>query len=123
VVQAVIERAQSMGIASNVAVVDAGVNLKAFGRMDGAFLGSIDVAIRKARTAKLFDMRTEELGAASAPGGPLYGIEQTNGGLVTFGGGTPIADAAGNIIGAVGVSGSTVENDTLLAQVGAGVGA
>jgi uncharacterized protein GlcG (DUF336 family) len=64
-------------------VVDAGGNLKVFSRMDGAWLGSIDIAIRKARTARLFDMDTGEIGALSQPGGPLFNIELSNGGLIT----------------------------------------
>lgn len=118
-VQAARERAQELGAAANIAVVDAGANLKAFARMDGAFLGSIDIAIRKARTARLFDMDTGELGKLSQPGGPLYGIEHSNGGLITFGGGVPIRSVLGEVIGAVGSSGSTVENDQLIAEAGA----
>jgi uncharacterized protein GlcG (DUF336 family) len=118
VIDAVVARAAEMGVTSNVAVVDSGCHLKAFLRMDGAILGSMDVAIKKARTARLFDMNTEELGPLTAPGGALVGLETTNDGLVTFGGGTPIRDAAGTVIGAVGVSGSSVDDDTLLAGVG-----
>jgi uncharacterized protein GlcG (DUF336 family) len=84
--------------------------------MDGAWLGSIDIAIRKARTARYFDMETAEIGRMSQPGEPLYGVEHSNGGLITFGGGIPIKDADGTVIGAVGVSGSTVENDVTLAK-------
>ena len=87
---AAVEKARSLGNRSDIAVVDAGANLKAFVRMDGAFLGSIDVAIKKARTARLFDMETESLGELSQPGGPLYNIEHSNGGLITFAGGVPI---------------------------------
>lgn len=105
-------------LAMNVAVVDAGGNLKAFARMENAWLGSIDIAIRKARTARYFDMPTGDLGKASQPGGPLYNIEVSNGGLITFPGGIPIKDADGTIIGAVGVSGSTVENDHAVAEAG-----
>jgi uncharacterized protein GlcG (DUF336 family) len=86
--------------------------------MDGAWLGSIDIAIRKARTARLFDMETAKLGKMSQPGEPLYGIEQSNGGLISFGGGIPIQDGAGNVIGAIGASGSTVDNDVKIAQAG-----
>ncbi len=100
----------------NVAVVDAGANLKAFARMDGAWLGSIDIAIKKARTARFFDMNTGEIGNLSQPGGSLYNIEHSNDGLITFPGGVPIKDAAGEIIGAIGVSGSTVENDQIVAE-------
>jgi uncharacterized protein GlcG (DUF336 family) len=104
----------------DIAVVDAGGNLKAFARMDGAWLGSIDIAIRKARTARWFDMHTGEIGRLSQPGGPLFGIEHSNGGLITFPGGVPLKNAAGEVVGAIGVSGSTVENDHTVAMVGAG---
>ncbi len=117
-IAAATEKAKSLGCLSDIAVVDAGANLKAFVRMDGAFLGSIDVAHKKAKTARLFGMKTGELGALSQPGGPLYGIEQTNGGLITFGGGVPITDG-GVVIGAIGVSGDSVENDSAIAEAGA----
>ena len=120
VIEAVIRKATEIGVTSNVAVVDAGCNLKAFLRMDGALLGSIDVAVKKARTAKLFDMETELLGPLTASGAMLASLEATNGGLVTFGGGAPLRDADGVVIGAVGVSGASVEDDTMLAGVGAG---
>ncbi len=104
----------------NIAVVDAGLNLKAFLRMDGAWLGSIDIAIKKARTARSFDMPTGELGKLSQPGEPLFNIEHSNGGLITFPGGIPLVNDAGTVVGAIGVSGSTVENDHSVAEAGAG---
>lgn len=103
----------------DIAVVDAGGNLKAFARMDGAWLGSIDISLKKARTARWFDMNTGEIGKLSQPGGPLFGIEHSNGGLITFPGGVPLKDRDGNVIGAIGVSGSTVENDHAVATAGA----
>jgi uncharacterized protein GlcG (DUF336 family) len=118
VVAAALDRARAMQLKMNVAVVDAGANLKAFARMDGAWLGSIDIAIRKARTARFFDMNTGELGKLSQPGGSLFNIEHSNGGLITFPGGVPLR-AAGEVIGAIGVSGSTVENDHAVAEAGA----
>ena len=114
-----IEKAKAIQTKMDIAVVDAGCNLKAFARMDGAWQGSIDIAIRKARTARFFDMPTGEIGKLSQPEGPLYNIEHSNGGLITFPGGVPIKTADGTIIGAVGVSGSTVENDHEVAQAGA----
>jgi len=87
--------------------------------MDGAWLGSIDIAIKKAKTARYFDMPTGEIGKLSQPGGPLYNIEVSNGGLISFPGGLPIKNAAGAVIGAIGVSGSTVENDHACAEAGA----
>jgi uncharacterized protein GlcG (DUF336 family) len=119
VVAAAIEKAKAIKTKMDIAVVDAGCNLKAFARMDGAWQGSIDIAIKKARTARFFDMPTGEIGKLSQPGGPLFNIEHSNGGLITFPGGVPIKDASGAVIGAVGVSGSTVENDHTVAEAGA----
>ena len=101
----------------NIAILDAGGNLKAFARMDGAWLGSIDIAIKKARTARYFDMNTGEIGKLSQPGGALFNIEHSNGGLITFPGGIPIRQGD-TIIGAIGVSGSSVENDHTVAAAG-----
>ena len=101
-----------------IAVVDSGGVLKAFHRMDDAWVGSIDIAIKKAKTAVFFGMPTGEIGMLSQPGGPLYGIEHSNDGLITFPGGLPIVDAEGVMIGAIGVSGSSVENDHAVAQAG-----
>ncbi|UCE62003.1 MAG: heme-binding protein, partial [Phycisphaerales bacterium] len=78
---------------------------KAYARMDNAWLGSIDIAIKKARTARFFDMNTGEIGRLSQPGGSLYNIEHSNNGLITFPGGVPIRNAQGQIVGAIGVSG------------------
>ncbi|OZC01175.1 GlcG/HbpS family heme-binding protein [Rubricoccus marinus] len=118
VLDAAQKKAEDMGIQQNVAVVDAGANLLAFRRMDGAWLGSIDVAITKAKTARYFDMPTGSLGEMSQPGGSLYAIEHSNGGLISFPGGLPLMDGDA-VIGAVGVSGSTVDDDHAVAQAGA----
>lgn len=118
-VQVAKEKAEELKIAEDIAIVDHGGNLKAFARMDGAWLGSIDIAIRKARTARYFDSETAKLGQLSQPGEPLYGIEFSNGGLITFGGGVPLKDREGNVIGAIGASGSTVENDVKVAKAAA----
>ncbi len=101
-----------------IAVVDSGANLKAFVRMDDAWVGSIDIAIKKAKTAVFFGMPTGEIGKLSQPGKPLYAIEHSNEGLITFPGGLPIVDEDGVLVGAIGVSGSTVENDHAVAQAG-----
>ena len=101
-----------------IAVVDSGGVLKAFHRMDDAWVGSIDIAIKKAKTAVFFGMPTGEIGKLSQPGGPLYGIEHSNDGLITFPGGLPIVDAEGVMFGAIGVSGSSVENYHAVAQAG-----
>jgi uncharacterized protein GlcG (DUF336 family) len=116
--EAAIKKAEEIGTTMDIAVVDVGGNLKAFARMDGAWLGSIDIAQKKARTARWFDMNTGDIGQLSQPGGPLFNIEHSNGGLITFPGGVPIKDGD-IIIGAIGVSGSTVENDHTVAVAGA----
>ncbi len=103
----------------NIAVVDAGGNLKAFERMDGAWLGSIDIVIRKARTARYFDMETGELGKLSKPGAPAYMIEVSNGGIITFPGGVPLETSDEEIVGAVGVSGGMPKQDQDCAEEGA----
>jgi uncharacterized protein GlcG (DUF336 family) len=118
-VEAAVARSTDMGVKMDVAVVDAGANLKAFVRMDGAWLGSIDIAIKKARTARWFDMPTGAIGELSQPGGALFNIEHSNDGLITFPGGLPIKNADGVVIGAIGVSGSTVEDDHAVAGAGA----
>lgn len=111
--------AEKQGVPMNIAIVDAGGNLKEFCRMDGAFLGSIDISAKKAKTARYFNMSSAELGAVSGPGQELYGIETTNGGLVVFGGGELLKNRDGVIIGAIGVSGGSVAEDTKVAQAGA----
>ncbi|MEA5453843.1 heme-binding protein [Sinomonas sp. JGH33] len=121
VLEAAIKAAGEVGCRMNVAIVDAGGNLKAFRRMDGAWLGSIDISIRKARTSRQFDMESGDLGGLSQPGGPLYQIEVSNGGLITFPGGVPLRNGSGEVIGAIGVSGDTVENDRHVAVAGAKV--
>ena len=118
-VAAALKKAQELKFAMNIAVVDAGANLKAFARMENAWLGSIDISIKKARTARYFDMPTGEIGKLSQPGGPLFNIEVSNGGLITFPGGIPIRDSSNTVIGAIGVSGSIVENDHAVATAGA----
>jgi uncharacterized protein GlcG (DUF336 family) len=119
ILEAAVKKADEIKARMDIAIVDAGGNLKAFLRMDGAWLGSIDISIKKARTARYFDMPTGEIGKLSQPGGPLYNIEHSNDGLITFPGGVPIKTADGTIIGAIGVSGSTVEDDHTVAAAGA----
>ena len=103
----------------NISIVDAGANILAFARMDGAWLGSADISLKKAKTARFFDFPTGVIGSLSQPGGSLFGIEHSNGGLISFPGGLPVKNAEGVVIGAIGVSGSTVENDNLVAEAGA----
>jgi uncharacterized protein GlcG (DUF336 family) len=119
VVDAAIQKSNELGVKMNIAVVDAGANLVAFNKMDDAWLGSIDISQKKARTARFFNMDTGAIGELSQPGGSLYNIEHSNGGLITFPGGVVIKDGSGAIIGAVGVSGSTVEDDHEVASAGA----
>jgi uncharacterized protein GlcG (DUF336 family) len=109
-------KAASLGIAYNIAVVDSGGHLLAFVRQDGALIGSIDLAINKAVTARLFDKSTAVMAAMAQPGQPLFGIHQSNAGkVVIFGGGVPvIIDQA--IVGAVGTSAGTVEQDVAVAE-------
>jgi uncharacterized protein GlcG (DUF336 family) len=104
-------KAEQLGVPYNIAVVDAGGSLLAFARQDGAWLGSIDIAIHKAFTARAFDMSTEDLGAMATPAKPLFGIHATNHDrVVIFGGGAPIR-VGETVIGAVGASGGTVPQD------------
>ena len=117
-IKAALAKANELGVKMNIAVVDSGANLTAFARMDGAWLGSVDISIKKARTARFFDMNTGEIGKLSQPGGSLYNIEHSNNGLITFPGGIPIRAGSGEIIGAIGVSGSTVEDDHAVAEAG-----
>ncbi len=113
------EKAVALDTKMNICIVDAGANILAFVRMDGAWLGSADISLKKAKTARFFDMPTGTIGSLSQPGGSLYNIEHSNGGLISFPGGLPIKNAAGEVIGAIGVSGSTVENDHAVAEAGA----
>ncbi len=119
VISAAKEKAAAIDCKMNIAVVDAGANLLAFARMDGAWLGSLDISIKKAKTARFFDMNSGEIGKLSQPGESLYNIEHSNGGLITFPGGVLVKNADGEIIGAIGVSGSAVENDHAVAEAGA----
>ncbi|MEH6681355.1 MAG: heme-binding protein [Sediminicola sp.] len=118
IIAAAKDKAMAIDTKMNIAVVDAGANLLAFVRMDGAWLGSLDISIKKAKTARYFDMDSGDIGTLSQPGGSLYNIEHSNGGLITFPGGIPLKDGSGTIIGAIGVSGSTVENDHAVAKAG-----
>ncbi len=117
IIAAAKKKAAEIDTKMNIAIVDAGANLKAFARMDDAWLGSIDISIKKAKTARFFNFPTGVICELSQPGGPLYNIQNTNGGLITFPGGLPIK-SGDVVIGGIGVSGSTVENDQLVAEAG-----
>lgn len=120
IIDQVISRARALakehGFSVCISVVDASGLQAGFFRMDDAIPGSIDVAIKKARTAALFRTNSEVIGAGAQPGGPIYSLEATNGGLISFGGGVVIRDSAGKVIGAIGVSGATVEGDQVIAS-------
>jgi uncharacterized protein GlcG (DUF336 family) len=110
------QKSKELGVPYNIAVVDAGGNLLAYERMDGAWLGSIDIAIHKAWTSRAFDMSTEDLGKMAQSGKPLFGIDATNHDkVVIFGGGVPIKSGH-TVIGALGASGGTVEQDQQVAR-------
>ncbi|MFY0600869.1 MAG: heme-binding protein [Cyclobacteriaceae bacterium] len=120
ILKAAEKKAKAEGVVVNIAIVDAGANLKAFLRMDGSYLGSIDVSIKKAKTARYFDAPTGEIGKIAQPGEAIYNIEHSNGGLITFPGGVPIKDKNGIIIGAIGISGGSIEQDHEIATAAAG---
>ena len=118
VVEAARKKAEEIDVPMNIAVVDAGNNLTAFARMDGAWLGSIDIAQNKAYTARSFDMSTKDLAPLCQPNQPLFGIHASNQGrLIIFAGGIPLK-SGDEIIGAIGVSGGSVEEDHEVAEVG-----
>ena len=119
IVAAAEEKADEIGVAMNIAVVDAGNNLTAFVRQDGAWLGSIEIAKDKAFTARAFDISTAELADVAQPGGPLYGIAVSNEGrVIVFPGGIPLKQGD-EIVGAIGVSGGEVDQDNAVAEAGA----
>jgi len=112
-------KAKEIGVSINIAIVDEGANLTSFHRMDNAWLGSVDISIKKAKTTRFFDMNSGEIGKLSQPGGPLYNIEHSNGGLISFPGGVLLKNSQGKIVGAIGVSGGSVEQDHEVASAGA----
>ena len=113
------ECAREIGQPQNIAVVDAGGNLVSHIRMDGAWIGSVDVAINKAFTARAFDLPTADLAADSQPGGQFYGIQESNKGrIMIFAGGIPLK-RDGVVVGAVGVSGGDGDQDTAVAEAAA----
>ena len=110
------KKATELGVPYNLAVVDAGGNLIAHVRMDGAWLGSVDISIHKAWTARAFDMATQELAKMAQAGKPLFGINSTNHEkVVIFAGGVPVK-SGDTVIGAVGASGGTVDQDEKVAE-------
>jgi uncharacterized protein GlcG (DUF336 family) len=116
-IRAATAEAARLAVAVSVVVLDAGGQIKAFSRMDGAWLGSIDVAFKKARTSVLFEAETQLIWEVCRPGAQAHGLESTNDGLVTFAGGIPLRSSDGQLLGAVGVSGGQVVQDYTIAQV------
>ena len=117
VLEAAIATAHEIGQPMNIAVVDDGGHLIAFARMDGAIKASIDISTRKARTSILMNAPTSALMPLAQPGAELYGLEQTSGGLVIFGGGIPLV-VDDVVVGAIGVSAGSVEQDVTVAEAG-----
>src|SRR5215203_418028 len=118
VISAAESKAQEIGQPMNIAVVDAGGNLVSHVRMDGAWIGSIDISITKAFTSRAFDIATKDLAEHSQPGGQFYGIHASNGGRVMiFAGGIPLK-REGEVVGAIGVSGGSGEQDHAVAEAG-----
>src|ERR1700722_13527946 len=115
------DHAAGLPVASCLVVCDAAGQLKAFARMDQSWLGAIDVALRKAKTAVLFEAETQLIWEVARPDAQAHGLESSNGGLITFAGGIPLRTAAGEILGAVGVSGGQVAQDYAIAKAAANV--
>lgn len=116
-IEAGVKYCKENNLKMNIAVFGDDDKLVAFARMNNAWPGSIDIAMRKAHTAQLFNMPTDAIGKLSQPGQPLYGIEHSNGGLITFAGGVLITMKNGTVIGSVGVSGDSVDNDKAVATI------
>jgi uncharacterized protein GlcG (DUF336 family) len=118
VIAAAEKKAKELGQPMNVAVVDAGGNLLAFERMENAWLGSIDISINKAFTSRAFDISTKDLSGPSQPGQQFFGIHGSNGGrIMIFAGGIPLK-SGDQVIGAIGVSGGSGEQDHAVAEAG-----
>jgi uncharacterized protein GlcG (DUF336 family) len=114
-------KANVLGIPCSIAVIGADGHLLSFERHDGAISGSVELAINKAFTAKIFNIRTDKLSTLAQPGAELFGIQHShNGRVVAFGGGIPI-QFQGGALGAIGVSGGTVAQDVAIAEAGVGV--
>ncbi|MCO5065260.1 MAG: heme-binding protein [Rhizobiaceae bacterium] len=118
-IAAAADKARQIGVAMSIAIIDDGRALVAFLRMDGALLGSIEISQAKAFTARTVNARTADLMAAVQPGGPFYGLEVSHRQpMVVFGGGVPI-EINGEVVGAIGVSGGSAEQDIEVAEAGA----
>ena len=119
IIAAAIEKANQIKVMMNIAVVDEGANLVAFERMDGAWIGSIDIAQKKAFTARAFDLDTKSLGENSQSGQQFFGIHASNNGkIMIFAGGIPLKKN-GKVVGSIGVSGGSGDQDHSVAEAGA----
>jgi uncharacterized protein GlcG (DUF336 family) len=119
IIAAAEKKAAEIGQPMNIAVADAGGNLVSHVRMDGAWLGSIDISIQKAWTSRAFDITTKDLAAHSQSGNQFFGIHASNHGKVmVFAGGIPLK-RNGSVVGAIGVSGGSGEQDHAVAEAGA----
>ncbi len=118
IIAAAVQKAGEIGTPMNIAVMDAGMNLVAFERMDDAWVLSIDIAIGKAYTSAGRGLSTRDIGEKAQPGQPLFGVNTTNDGrVVTFPGGLPLT-RDGKVVGAIGVSGGPVDQDEEVAEAG-----
>jgi len=120
IIAAAEKKAEEIKQPMNIAVVDAGGNLVAFARMDGAWLGSIQIAQKKAWTSRAFDIETKTLSKFAQPGADFYGIHVTNDGVTIFAGGVPLMHGK-EVVGAIGVSGGSGKQDQDVAEAGASV--
>jgi len=118
VMTAAVAKAAALSVPMNIVVLDAGGHLKAFLRMDGALLASIDIARKKAKTSVLFEANSESVWEYCKPGAPAHGLEHTNHVIVTFAGGVPLR-VGDEMLGAIGVSGGAVSEDAEVAAAGA----
>lgn len=112
-------RAEHLGVRVSISIVDAAAWPMAFIRMDGCPLGAIEVSHKKARTAVLFGMDSADFAKIAHPDGGAYSLEHTNGGLTSFGGGVVLKGADGAVMGAIGVSGASTEDDIAIARAAA----
>lgn len=117
-IEKVEQKALSMGVQVVIAVADRSARPVAVHSMDDAYIASFDIAVNKAYTSAGLKMSTAQLAGLSSPGGPLYGIQHTNGGKIVIFGGGEVLEKNGKIVGALGVSGGTLEQDTALAAYG-----
>ncbi len=119
IIEAAETKADEIDVPMCIAVMNDGANLVGFHRMDGALLASIDISQNKAYSAVSLKLDTETVHEVSQPGESLYGLGSTNDGrIITFGGGIPLEDDDGNVVGGVGVSGGSAEEDVEVAQAG-----